>query len=409
MLRSMKTWIPCLVGLAIAWVPAAAHGSQAGPCLPPGVWMKPKAEETIANDALIAGMAARPVVLLGEEHTNAEHHRWQLSTIAALHGRKANLVLGFEMFPRRAQPVLDRWVAGELGEKAFLEATRWSEVWGYDAALYAPLFHFARLHGIRMVALNVEKSLIDRVGDEGWRAVPPEARQGISDPAPAAPSYIGRLAEVFARHVEAAKGNKGAAAEGDGPTLPDPDDPRFRRFVEAQLTWDRAIAQALAEARHADAEKLVVGVIGRGHLEYGYGVSHQLADLGIPDAAVLLPWDAARPCEALAPEGEPAIADAVFSLNPPSEAAAPARPRLGILMEGGEGGMRIKKVVAASIAERAGLKADDLIVEAAGVPTPIAKDLIDVVQRQAPGTWLPLRVRRNGETVEVVAKFPPAP
>jgi S1-C subfamily serine protease len=33
-------------------------------------------------------------------------------------------------------------------------------------------------------------------------------------------------------------------------------------------------------------------------------------------------------------------------------------------------------------------------------------DLVEAVQRQAPGTWLPLKVRRGAETIELVAKFP---
>ena len=34
--------------------------------------------------------------------------------------------------------------------------------------------------------------------------------------------------------------------------------------------------------------------------------------------------------------------------------------------------------------------------------------VIAVVQRQAPGTWLPIKVKRGGETLDLVAKFPPA-
>ena len=33
-------------------------------------------------------------------------------------------------------------------------------------------------------------------------------------------------------------------------------------------------------------------------------------------------------------------------------------------------------------------------------------ELIEIIQRQAPGTWLPLEVRRDGETRHFVAKFP---
>src|SRR5262245_36779321 len=54
------------------------------------------------------GLAAKnSIVLLGESHTDADHHRWQLQTLAALHGYKGQLVIGFESFPRRLQSVLD--------------------------------------------------------------------------------------------------------------------------------------------------------------------------------------------------------------------------------------------------------------------------------------------------------------
>jgi hypothetical protein len=38
-----------------------------------------------------------------------------LQTLAALHVQRPKIVIGFEMFPRRLQPILDQWVAGALG------------------------------------------------------------------------------------------------------------------------------------------------------------------------------------------------------------------------------------------------------------------------------------------------------
>ncbi len=73
-------------------------------------------------DGLLAAMAGRAVVLLGEQHDDMDHHRWQLQTLATLHTLRPRMVIGFEMFPRRVQPVLDRWVAGELTEAEFLAA-----------------------------------------------------------------------------------------------------------------------------------------------------------------------------------------------------------------------------------------------------------------------------------------------
>jgi len=103
----------------------------------------------------------RPIVLLGETHDNPEHHRWQLHVLAALLGRTSSLVIGFESFPRRAQPVLDRWTNGELDVDAFLKAVAWREVWAYDPAKAKQLLDAARADG---VAVDAEITLLGRIG-----------------------------------------------------------------------------------------------------------------------------------------------------------------------------------------------------------------------------------------------------
>jgi hypothetical protein len=35
--------------------------------------------------------------------------------------------------------------------------------------------------------------------------------------------------------------------------------------------------------------------------------------------------------------------------------------------------------------------------------------VVDVVAVQAPGTWLPLAIQRDGQEIEMIAKFPPRP
>jgi uncharacterized iron-regulated protein len=348
------------------------------------------------------------LVLLGEEHGNAEHHRWQLHTLAALYGRKADMVLGFEMFPRRVQPALDRWVRGELDVESFLEAADWKKVWTFDPELYLPLFHFARQNRIPMVALNVERSLVARVGREGWAAVPGDEREGVSDPKPASRAYRESLARVYAAKQALGLTGEDAQTEEDG-AAPDlsaiMEREDFARFVEAQLTWDRAMAEALAAAARRAPDALIVGVVGRGHAEHGYSVPSQLADLGLEDSAVLLPVSATALCE---PESE-YLADAVFVVEQPDRAEPPGRPkpRLGIVIETAENAVRIMKVLDSSVAEAAGLEVGDIVLSAAGFPLARVGDLIEIVQRQAPGTWLPLSIRRGGEELDVLAKFPP--
>jgi S1-C subfamily serine protease len=69
--------------------------------------------------------------------------------------------------------------------------------------------------------------------------------------------------------------------------------------------------------------------------------------------------------------------------------------------------VRIDRVVAGSIAESAGLRSGDVLLSVAGGAVKTVSDVQRAVHRQAPGTWLPLRVSRDGGELELVAKFPP--
>ena len=395
---------------AMAEVPAEG-AAQA--CQKVGTWLKPDTGETVAAEQLLKSLAERKIVLLGETHTNVEHHLWQLHTLAGLHAHRSRLVVGFEMFPRAVQQALDAWSAGRYTEADFLEASRWREVWGYGLQFYLPLFHFVRQNRLPMIALNVDRELVSRVGQEGWSAIPEDAREGISDPAPASDAYRQSLAKVYAAKQKQGVKDPSPDGGGDGSQEDEADEAAdlagilesedFARFVEAQLTWDRAMAEALFKASRENPEALVVGVLGRGHVEHGYGVPHQLADLGEDSVAILLPVETGSACEAL----EPHVADAVFVVAPSEdEQAGPAKPRLGIMIEQAEEGVRVLDVMEGSVAEATGLAAGDIIVSAATFPIGRVSDLIEIVQRQAPGTWLPLEIKRDGEARRLVAEFP---
>lgn len=388
------------VAVWAAWSVSAAAATCAV-----GTWTVPGGGPSVAVPELMAATARRAAVLLGEHHDNAEHHRWQLHTVAALFGYRPDMVLGFEMFPRSAQPVLDAWVRGELDEAAFLEQVNWDKVWGFPAALYMPTFRFARQARVPMVALNVDRALVARVGREGWEAVPETERAGLGDPAPPDEAYRRSLARVFAfkrRHGRRPPAEDAAAEPSEDEIVAALADPAFARFVAAQQVWDRAMAEGIAAAHGRTGAPLVVGIVGRGHAEHGWGIPHQLRALGLDDTAVLLPVDGADAC-AEAPAG---LADAVFVLEPQRTVERPG-PSLGVMLEAADGGgVRIARVLEDSVAAQSGLRTGDVVIEAAGTAVTSGGDLTAVIRRQAPGTWLPLAVRRGGETVEIVARFP---
>ncbi len=381
-------------------------------CVPVASWVSPRYEHgsTLVMPRFMETLSQRPVVLLGESHDSFEHHRWQLQTIAALYAKRPDMVLGFEMFPRSVQPALDRWVKGELNEQQFLEQSEWTRVWNYDPALYLPLFHFARMNRIPMLALNVDRKLTRLVREQGWDASPIELREAVSKPAPASQGYLEFLAEIYKLHpvlsnVEGKAPEHGTPEEPEEEAKKDFDfnDPTFIHFTEGQLTWDRAMAEAIAGAARQPDAPLVIGIMGSGHVISRFGVPHQLDDLGVRDSAVLLPWDARRNCDELTPD----IADAVFGVAAPQQQEQP-KPRLGILLDDTEGLVRVKEVTQESIAEQTGIRNDDVLLELAGERVKQTGEVRKIVQRQAPGTWLPIKLKRGEEQIEVIAKFPPA-
>jgi len=401
--------IPLVVagGLAaiamICAVPARAQEQPAHPvpkeaCLAPAAWYtlagdKPR---TAPARELLGDMARREIVLLGEQHDDAGHHQWQLQTLAALHVRKPQMVIGFESFPRRVQPALDRWIAGELTVKQFLEQTGWEKIWNFPSELYLPLFQFARINRIPMVALNVERTLTEAIANQGWDALPAAQQEGVSRPAPASNAYRDFLFEVFKAHSRRRAGETGT---------PDKNDTAFRFFVESQMTWDRAMAEALArrlDAGPGNVRPLVVGIMGSGHVRNGHGVPHQLRDLGVSNIATLLPVDTRQDCESI----RQGFADGVYAI-PEIPRDQPPPPRLGVRLEEVEGSVTLANVSAGSLAEQTGLKPGDRIVSIAGVPVVKMISLISAVRLQPDGTWLPMQIRRGTETLDVVIKFPP--
>lgn len=363
-------------------------------CLTPGAWtLLDKAGTRAAPPAdIVADMVKRDVVLLGEYHDEDDHHRWQVQMLSALHVLRPNMVIGFEMFPRRLQPVLDRWTKGELTLKQFLEQAEWDKVWNTPPDLYVPLFQFARINRIPMIALNVDNTLNKAIREKGWDQVPETAREGVGRAAAPPEAYRDYLFDVFRMHagVHGAKGEK-----------PDKADASFGRFVESQTTWDRAMAEALAGRVKSSDKPLAVGIVGSGHLRFGHGIPHQLRDLGINNIGTLVATPADTECKEI-PAG---IANAVFALPLQAE-EKPEPPRLGVRLEDVEGGVRLSDVTAGSLAERTGLKVGDRLLEMAGIAVGKSPQVVASVRRQPPGTWLPVRIKRGEELLDIVIKFP---
>lgn len=215
--------------------------------------------------------------MLGEHHANEKHHQWHSKIIAFLAGQDKQWQIGMEVFPRSKQHILNKWINKEIDEHTFIKELNWQETWSFPYDYYKPIFDLARENNIPLVALNVDRKLIQKTGKIGWKNVPKTEREGISNPTPPSKSYIRRLAVSFQRHNTQPIGDKQKQ--------------QFSRFVQQQLLWDRAMAEGITKALRNSPDRQMVAIIGSWHLIGREGVPFQLEALNVNDYFIAIPWD----------------------------------------------------------------------------------------------------------------------
>lgn len=318
-------------------------------------------------------------LLLGEIHTDAADHAWQLRSLKTLAQGSRPLTLALEMVPGPRQPILSRFATGQLEENAFLKEVDWPGIWGHDPDLYLPLLRWARHQGVPLLALNLEPEVVRQVRRAGLAAVPPGAREGIGTPAPAGETYRQRLRAAWQAHRAMEPGRAESLAPAEAEDL--------ERFIASQLLRDRAMAERIAAAHRRDPGRLVVALIGRGHLEGNDGVPAQLRHLGLDRVLTLQ-----RP---ELPEG----------CGPP-----PPGARLGAYLESADGAVWVRQVAPGSAAEAAGLQPGDRVLAVNGEPVERAGQVIRSVREQPQTVPLRLLIERRGQRrlLQLQLMSPPA-
>jgi uncharacterized iron-regulated protein len=130
-----------------------------------------EAGAVLSESALWDRLSSSPAVCFGEFHDVPAHHYAEARALDELASRAAScghsLAVGFEMFQRPFQAGLSAFVAGEIGEDAFLEQTEYVQRWGYDFSLYRPLLEGVRAHHLPALALNARAELTRKIGRTG--------------------------------------------------------------------------------------------------------------------------------------------------------------------------------------------------------------------------------------------------
>jgi len=210
--------------------------------------------ESVTLAQMADALAASDVVFLGELHDSPVGHALQTRMLRLLAERRPELVLSLEMFERDVQPALDRYLAGELSEDAFLAGAR---PWPRYSSDYRPAVKWARAHGQPVLAANVPRPLAKRVSEDGLPAVADE---------PHVPAFVDHAGGAYRARFDATMADHGGV-----------DAASMRRYFAAQCLKDEVMAQSIATSllrEHRGA--LVVHLCGKFHSDFGLGTVERL-------------------------------------------------------------------------------------------------------------------------------------
>ncbi|MFQ3651926.1 MAG: ChaN family lipoprotein [Gemmataceae bacterium] len=213
-------------------------------------------KKEISFGELIDRLAAAQIVCIGEQHDSRMDHTIQRMIIQALHAREEQLGVGLEMFQRPFQKVLDRYVAGEISEKVFLEDTEYQKRWGYDWNLYAPIVRYCQRNRVALAGLNLSNELRGRLSKEGYAKLTPEEKQ-----------QIGEVDFNVKAHRDYHFESLGSM-HGHGPV---PEDQKERMY-QVMTTWDEYMADSAVKfLKERNLNQLVI-LAGSGHIDRYFGI-----------------------------------------------------------------------------------------------------------------------------------------
>lgn len=199
-------------------------------------------------------------ILIGEQHDNARHHQFQAQVIEALVQAGRSVIVGLEMFDRTKQHALNLWTLNRLTESEFIEQSEWRTQWGFDFALYRPIFEAVYRHRLRLVGLNVPRAVVRQTARSGWQSVPESERLGI----PAPDLSVEAHRELF--YALLGGGHPSGQEQTDS-------------FYAAQVVWDTGMADAALRylERTVPSPRLAFVILaGNGHVMYDVGISLRL-------------------------------------------------------------------------------------------------------------------------------------
>lgn len=199
------------------------------------------------------------VVYVGETHDQPLDHQAQFEALKAMKiARGTRIAVGFEMLNQTLQPLLDDYAAGKITQEEFLDKADWKKEWGFDFAMYKPLFDFIAANKLRALALNVPKKVVAKIARAGLEGLSPEEKRYLPEKVEitAHKKYNEFLKASFADH-----GNSPMAKMFT-----------LDNYLASMAAWNEGMGARIADFLNANPGYAVLVIAGNGHVIYNAAI-----------------------------------------------------------------------------------------------------------------------------------------
>lgn len=254
------------LGLLLLFAPALAADS-----LIDRIWSVDR-DRFVSIEELRAATQDADIVLLGEIHDNADHHRLQAEMLIWAAAGEPGVV--FEMIGPEQADALEAWQAQpEPDPEELGPAVGWAERGWPDWSIYLPIAESAVEAGLPLFPGAPAHGMFQRVVREGLAdALTGEQAAGLG--------LDSDLPTAARRALEERLERAHCGIDGHIP---------LERMVDAQRLRDASMARALVDVH--DRRGGAILIAGNGHVHRGYGVPHYLealrADLEVVSVGLL--------------------------------------------------------------------------------------------------------------------------
>jgi aminopeptidase N len=337
---------------------------------------------------LAARLADVRLVFVGESHADMDFHRAQLSVIDALRKAGRQVLIGLEMYPYTQQPFLDRWIDGTVTEPQFVAESRWYRHWGYHWQYYRDIFNLARLHRLRMFAVNTPREVVTAVRKKGLKNLTPEEAAHIPAEIDTSNADHRQLFKAFFA---------GSESNTHGSSMTDD---QWDAMFAAQCTWDATMGFNAVKAleRYGSKDAIMVVLIGSGHVAYGLGAERQAARWFDGRIASIIPVAVMDRSQKPTASVRASYANFVWGLPPESDSLFPS---LGVSTIEAAGGLQVIDVEKNSPAAAAGIQVQDRLVSLDGAPVRDKEAFSAAMAEKRWGDSVIVAVTRGGTDVKV--------